>query len=190
MVQFAGLRNLPDQIGPLAAEYAAYWLSLPKHAGIPFKSALDLGAMRKFAAHFVIVERHAPHRFTWRLVGSGVREFSGVELTGSDAFDFHRPSQREKALAAYNAQLDTPCGAWGVTILRSAAGYEVATEVLVLPLRDGNGAPRFLANTVEAYRGRDRFEPQLAADMVLLSWLQHRFIDIGFGEPKFPRRQV
>jgi hypothetical protein len=181
------LGNLPERLGPLAAAYADYWLALPKIEGVPPKSALDPAAMRGFVANIVIVERHDRQRFTWRLMGSGVRDLTGTELTGKDAFVFHSPGQREKALVAYNAQLDTPCGVWGVVILRSAGGQEIATEVMVLPLRADDGTPRFLANTVEPRSPRSLVGVADLMAMKFLSWPEHRFVDLGFGLPRLPR---
>jgi hypothetical protein len=182
------LGNLPEKLGPLAAEYAAYWLSMPKRDGVPMKRDLNPAAMRKFVANFVIVERHDPRRFTWRLAGSAIRDLAGVELTGTDALDSRDQEQREKGFVAYNAQLDTPCGAWGVVVLRSASGNLVPTEVMVFPLRSDDGALRFLANTVDPSL-RAMAPGQLPAmEMKLLSWPEHRFVDIGFGLPKLARR--
>jgi hypothetical protein len=183
----ARLGNLPERLSLLAAEYADYWLSLPKTGGVPMKRALDPAAMRRFVANIVMVERHDPGRFSWRLMGSGVRDLTGTELTGKDAFVFHSAAQRAKALVAYNAQLDTPCGVWGVTILRSAGGHEIATEVLVLPLRADDGEPRFLANTVEPRSSLSIVGVTDLLAMQFLSWPEHRFIDIGFGLPRLAR---
>ena len=183
-----GLGNLPARVGPLAADYAAYWLALPKTGGLPLKRDLDPAAMRKFVANFVIVERHDLRRFTWRLAGSAIRELAGIEVTGTDALDARDGEQREKGIAAYNAQLDTPCGAWGIVVLRSASGNLVPTEVMVFPLCADNGSPRFLANTVDpSARTMMPGHVPLGA-MKMLSWPEHRFIDIGFGLPKLARR--
>jgi hypothetical protein len=183
-----GLGNLPEKLGPLAADYAAYWLALPKRDGVPMKRDLNPAAMRKFVANFVLVERHDPRRFTWRLAGSAIRELSGVELTGSDALESRDTAQRAKGLVAYNAQLDTPCGSWGIVMLRTAAGTLIPTEVMVFPLRGDDGALRFLANTVDPST-RALVPGHLpAVEMKLLSWPAHRFVDIGFGLPKLARR--
>lgn len=184
----AGLGNLPEKLGPMAAAYAAYWLSLPKTEGVPLKRDLDPGAMRQFVANFVIVERHDARHFTWRLAGSAIRELSGVELTGEDALAARDDVQREKGIAAYNAQLDTPCGSWGVVMLRSASGNRVPTEVMVFPLRGDDGSLRFLANTVEASQRAMAPGRTVTVEMKLLSWPEHRFVDIGFGLPKFRSR--
>ncbi len=184
-----GLGNLPAKIGAVAAAWAAYWVSLPKRDGVPMKRDLDPGDMRRFVASLVMVERHGPRHFMWRLMGTAVRNLTGVELTGTDAFDFHSPKQREKAIVAYNAQIDTPCGAWGVTILRGAGGFEIPVEVLVLPLRADDGTLRFLANTVELVANGRRADTVAAVDMKLLAWPEHRFVDIGFGLPKLARRR-
>ena len=187
MSGLAGLGNLPDELGPLAAAYAAYWLALPKIDGVPVKRDLDPGGMRKFVANFVMVERHDPRRFTWRLAGSAIRELSGVELTGEDALASRDADQRQKGLVAYNAQLDTPCGSWGIVMLRLAAGSLVPTEVMVFPLRGDDGALRFLANTVEP-SARDMISNGVPMmEMKLLAWSEHRFVDIGFGLPKLSR---
>ena len=111
-----------------------------------------------------------------------------MELTGEDGLAARDDVQREKGLVAYNAQLDTPCGSWGIVMLRSAGGNLVPTEVMVFPLRGDDGSMRFLANTVEP-SARDMISggvPSVA--MKLLAWPEHRFIDIGFGLPKLSRR--
>ncbi len=180
-----GLGNLPDRLGPYAAEYAAYWLSLPKTGGIPMKRALDIGAMRRFVANFVIVERHGSRSFTWRLAGTAIRDLAGVELTGTDALAARDDGQRDKGIAAYNAQLDTPCGSWGIIMLRTAAGSLVPTEVMVFPLRADDGTARFLANTVDPGARAMLPGQAQAVDMKMMSWAAHRFVDIGFGLPKF-----
>ncbi len=180
----AGLGNLPEALGAMAAGWAHYWLSLPKACGVPMKRALELGAMRRFAPNLLIVERFDRTKFTWRLAGSAVREIFGVELTGSDALAVRDPVQRVKGVAAYNAQLDVPCGAWGIIVLGAAGGIQRPSEVLALPLRADDGSVRFIANTVEP---RARAEPGPPPEIRLLSWLEHRFVDIGFGLPKFPR---
>lgn len=179
-----GLGNLPEKIGPLAADYAAYWLSLPKSAGLPMKRDLDPGAMRKFVANFVIVERRDRQNFTWRLAGTAIRELVGIEVTGTDALAARDAGQREKGIAAYNAQLDTPCGSWGIVMLRTAGGMLLPTEVMVFPLRADDGTPRFLANTVDPGARALAVGQIPTGDMKMLSWAEHRFIDIGFGLPK------
>jgi hypothetical protein len=186
--ELAGLGNLPAKVGAMGAAWARYWMSLPKRNGVPLKRDLDPAAMRSFLANFVIVERHDRRKFTWRLAGSAIRELSGVELTGTDALEARDPQQREKGMAAYNAQLDTPCGSWGIVILRSAGGNRVPTEVMVFPLRADDGVLNFLANTVDP--AAPEWEPgqRASREMKLLSWPEHRFIDIGFGLPKFGRR--
>jgi hypothetical protein len=186
MAPMAGLGNLPEKLGTFAADFVAYWLSLPKSEGVPMKHALDPGAMRTFVANVVMLERHDPRRFTWRLMGSAMREITGRELTGMDAFIFHDDAQREKAIVAYNAQLDTPCGVWGITMLRSATGANIAAETMALPFRADNGAPRFLVTTVEPHPDRARFK-RAALSMRFLSWPEHRFVDIGFGLPRLGR---
>jgi hypothetical protein len=181
------LGNLPGRLGPLAAEYAAYWLALPKAGGVPLKRDLDPGAMRKFVANFVIVERQDRRHFTWRLAGTAIRDLAGVEVTGTDALAARDSGQREKGIAAYNAQLDTPCGAWGIVMLRTASGHLVPTEVMVLPLRADDGTPRFLANTVDPGARAVLPDRLPGGDMKMLSWPEHRFVDIGFGLPSFAR---
>ena len=187
LARLAGLGNLPEKLGDLARAYAEYWQALPKSAGVPMKRALDPGAMRRFIASFVIVERRSPQVFTIRLAGSAVRELSGVELTGTDALALRDGEQREKGTAAYEAQLATPCGAWGIVIGRSAAGFHVPSEVMVFPLRDDDGSLRFLGGTIEPCSPAVRPDRAGAAEAKMLSWPEHRFIDIGFGLPKFPR---
>ncbi len=186
----AGLDNLPEKLGPMAEAYARYWCAMTKTDGVPLKRALDPGAMRTFVANFVIVERHDPRHFVVRLAGSAVRELSGVELTGTNALALRDGEQREQGRMAYNAQLDTPCGAWGVVISRTAAANRIPTEVMVFPFRDDDGSLRFLAGTVEPVAPGMRPDQASAVTAKLLSWLEHRFIDIGFGLPKLARRKA
>jgi hypothetical protein len=59
---------------------------------------------------------------------------------------------------------------------------------MVFPLRGDDGALRFLANTVDPSMQAMAPGRVPAVEMKLRTWPEHRFIDVGFGVPKLPRR--
>lgn len=177
------LANLPPRLGDVARFFASYWTGLPKQDGVPARAALDMGAMRSILPCFMIWEAKGLHDARWRLVGSGIREWFGMELTGRPVIDIHTPASRPKAVAAARAMIALPCGSWGLMSLRSPQGYDFVVEILCLPLRAADGSLSMFANTMERIRDHRHFDSIAAAGARAISFAEHRFIDIGAGIP-------
>src|SRR5215468_2685118 len=101
-----------------------YWLSLPKVSRVPKRSDLDPAAISTILPYFLIWEINAGRDAKWRLVGSGIREWFGRELTGRNVLEIHVDAAKPKAEAAGRAMAAQPCGAWGVMALHSPQGYD------------------------------------------------------------------
>jgi hypothetical protein len=181
------LGNLPERLGPFAARLVEYWAELPKDALVPRRADLDPTAIREILPRFLMWEIKSSHDATWRLVGSGIREWFGRELTGESALGIHEESARPKVIAAGLAMAAQPCGAWGLMTLHSPQGYDFVVEVLSLPLRDARGRINLFASTMERVQDRAYFDAIAAAGARMVNFLDHRFIDIGAGLPIFPR---
>ncbi len=177
------LGNLPPRLGDAARFFATYWSSLPRQDGVPPRAALDMAAMRSILACFMIWETHGLHDARWRLVGSGIRDWLGMELTGRPVIDIHTPASRPKAVAAARAMIALPCGSWGLMSLRSPQGYDFAVEIMCLPLRAADGSLSMFGNTMERIRDQRHFDSIAAAGARAISFAEHRFIDIGAGLP-------
>lgn len=182
------LGNLPEHLGAVAQRFLEYWLSLPKQHLVPPRAAIDPAAIREILPYFLMWEANNGHDATWRLVGSGIREWFGRELTGRDVLEIHADAAKAKATAAGRAMVAQPCGAWGLMTLTSPQGYDFLVEVLCLPLRDGNGRVTLFANTMERVQDRRFFDAMAAAGARMINFVEHRFIDIGAGLPIFARR--
>jgi hypothetical protein len=143
------LGNLPERLGTVAERFLGYWLSLPKVDRVPARSAVDPAAIREILPFFLLWQLNGGQDATWRLVGSGIREWFGRELTGRDVLEIHTDEAKPKAVAAGLAMSTQPCGAWGLMRLHSPQGYDFMVEVLCLPLRDGEGRVTLFANTME-----------------------------------------
>jgi hypothetical protein len=131
-------------------------------------------------------ELNSGHDAKWRLVGSGIREWFGRELTGREVLEIHDEAARPKAIAAGLAMAAQPCGSWGLMTLHSPQGYDFVVEVIALPLRDGQGRINLFANTMERVQDRAYFDAIAAAGARMVNFVDHRFIDIGAGLPAFP----
>jgi hypothetical protein len=105
------LGNLPERLGAVAARYVDYWLSLPKVKGVPARADLDPLAIREILPFFLLWELNRGHDSKWRLVGSGIRDWFGRELTGRDVIELHTEDVKPKAVAAGLAMGAQPCGA-------------------------------------------------------------------------------
>ena len=181
------LGNLPERLGPVAARFMDYWLTLPKRAFVPARADLEPGAFRDVLPYFMIWEINRGHDARWRLVGSGIREWFGRELTGHEVLEIHTEAAKPKAVAAGLAMAAQPCGAWGLMALRSPQGYDFLVEVICLPMRDAQGKVTLFANTMERIQDRGYFDALAASGARMVNFVEHRFIDVGAGLPAFPR---
>lgn len=125
------LGNLPERLGPVAARLVEYWAELPKTQLVPKRADLDPGAIREILPRFLMWELKSGHDAKWRLVGSGIREWFGRELTGESALGIHAEAARPKVIQAGLAMAAQPCGAWGLMTLHSPQGYDFVVESAV-----------------------------------------------------------
>jgi len=183
------LGNLPERLGAVAARYVDYWLSLPKADGVPARADFDPLAIREILPYFLLWELNRGHDSKWRLVGSGIRDWFGRELTGRDVLELHTDDAKPKAIAAGLAMGAQPCGAWGYMALHSPQGYDFLVDVVRLPLRDSAGRVTLFGNTMERLQDRTFFDAMAAAGARMVNFVEHRFIDIGAGLPTFERRR-
>jgi hypothetical protein len=183
------LGNLPEKLGAVAARFVDYWLSLPKTDRVPMRADLDPIAIREILPYCLLWDLNRGHDAKWRLVGSGIREWFGRELTGADVIEIHAEGAKEKAVAAGLAMGAQPCGAWGLMALTSPQGYDFLVEVACLPLRDGEGRVTMFANTMERVQDRRFFDAMAATGARMVNFVEHRFVDIGAGQPNFARRR-
>ncbi len=181
------LGNLPERLGPVARRFVDYWLTLPKDACVPARAALDPAAIREILPFFLLWELKDAAEARWRLVGSGIRDWLGRELTGRDVLEMYDEATRPKAFMAGLAMGAQPCGAWGLAMLHSPRGYDFLVEVICLPLRDRAGRVTLFANTMERVEDRRFFDAVAAAGARMVSFVEHRFIDVGAGLPNFAR---
>lgn len=155
---------------------------------MPARAALDPAAIRAILPFFLLWELNQGHDAKWRLVGSGIREWFGRELTGRDVLEIHADAAKTRAVAAGLAMGAQPCGAWGLMALHSPQGYDFLCEVACLPLRDAAGRVTLFANTMERLQNRQPFDAMAASGARMVNFVEHRFIDIGAGLPTFARR--
>ncbi|MBL8662738.1 MAG: PAS domain-containing protein [Candidatus Odyssella sp.] len=179
------LGNLPEKLGAVAARFVDYWATLPKTGHVPMRAAIEPAAIREILPHFLLWGGTSGSDATWRLVGSGIRDWFGRELTGTNVLDIHADAAKPKAVAAGLAMRAQPCGAWGLMMLTSPQGYDFLLEVLCLPLRDAGGRISLFANTMERVREHRYFDAMAAAGARMIGFVEHRFIDIGAGLPAF-----
>lgn len=187
MVANDRLGNFPERLGAVARRCIDHWLSLPRNGLVPARTALDPAAIRDILQFFMLWELNHGHDAKWRIVGSGIREWFGTELTGKNVVEIHTEAARPRAIAAGLAMGAQPCGAWGLMALRSPQGYAFLVEVMCLPLCDAEGNVTLFANTMERLNDRRFFDAMAAAGARMVNFVEHRFIDIGAGLPVFPR---
>ncbi len=181
------LGNLPERLGAVAKRLVEYWLSLPKDDHVPARATIDPAAIREILPFFLLWELKDKSKATWRLAGSGIRDWFGRELTGRDVLEMYDEVARPKAFMAGLAMSAQPCGAWGLATLHSPQGYDFLVEVICLPLRDRERQVTLFANTMERIEDRRYFDTMAASGARMVSFVEHRFIDIGAGLPNFAR---
>lgn len=150
-----------------------YWATLGGPDRTPRKSVFDPGRVRPILPQLVIYERRAADSFVIRLMGTGVVERLGVELTGQDLMDVIAYAQKEQAAREFNEILDHQVGQYLLVKDRFTSGREAMVEIVRLPLLDDRDAARFIISSTRQIKvtgdGYPGEKPSLIAER-LDSW--------------------
>ncbi len=149
---------------PLLRELFEHWHGLCRDRPLPSRADLDPNAIKHLLPYLYMVDvLHQPRRFRYRLVGTGVVEFTGRDVTGKfvDEATYGAAAAPIRRLFETAVETRGPVGGRGRTVwIRGGEWREV--ESLVLPMSsDGAVIDILLAGYVTI--GRSKVLPDRAA---------------------------
>ncbi len=178
---------LPEDVTQVAQKVLAYWCSMRTDNIVPRRADLRPSALLPFLPNLMILEYKEPGKVVYRLVGTACVDKLGMDLTGTNLFDFIAPHQRAAAVASLEEVRTHPCGCLVYEKLRSKYLTPVLVEIIYLPLRDRDGEITQLFAAVDVVERGEKGTAD-AADEVTAVKVQ--FIDIGAGVPQPGRRDA
>jgi hypothetical protein len=125
---------------PRIRAFFDYWRRLAV-AGVPFRTQIDPAAIKPLLPYLMIVDvSPEPMRIHYRLVGTEVVRFTGLDITGRylDELELDEFSEAE-LLAVYRKQRDDGWPVIGVAEYELMGTRALRTEYVVCPLRDDAG---------------------------------------------------
>lgn len=147
------------------------WWSTARGAGdLPDRRDLDPVALKPLMPWLLIAEAtRPPFKIRYRLVGTGVAQYSGFDFTGG-YLDELWPGEAAKRFTGYYQQVhDSRAPLFGSATEPTTAGTEFTYEFAILPLtRGGTAVEQFVC--VEDYFG---FQP------VSAQWSRGRLAESG-----------
>ncbi len=159
-------------------EFAGYWRSLPVTDAIPRQSDFDPAAIRRLLPGIAIYEYRNENEFVCRLMGTGLVDVFGQDITDQNVLDMWGESDRDIASVMFRKMLEKPCGMVARTLGRTASGASIRSISAGFPLRDKNDIPNrliFQTNNIEHFGSRiareDKVERIEVEQQVLLSLL-------------------
>ncbi|MDY0871661.1 PAS domain-containing protein [Dongia rigui] len=120
-----------------------YWRSLGVPGTVPARSLVDPAAIKSLLPNLMIVDLSPePLRIRYRLVGTEVVRFTGIEITGHylDELEIDDFSEAE-LLAVYRKQRDDGWPVQGVAEYAIQGKRLLRTEYIICPLLDAQGKP-------------------------------------------------
>lgn len=165
--------------------FARLWQQWRGAELVPARAAVRPRDMPDLLPHIVIVEVRSETEAILRLVGTAMRDMTGVELTGLNWIDLS-PGQ-ERAVRGRRMVLETshPCGGVTVTSLANSRGGFTEVEYIVFPVtpNDPDNPPQLLALIQPLARKFEMTPIEAPADLAVPFTEQVRFLDIGAGVP-------
>lgn len=165
-----------------AAEWWAFWHSLPRTGLLPDRSSLDPGAIKHLLPNMMVFDMSRPEAVQFRLAGTEIAERYGFNPTGSDFLDFLNPETREQSRQMLHLAARHPFGVHSALRSRHHNGLIAEIEALTFPFAVARGGPPQLATVsvrVPAAAQLDRSPDSLSR----VEGVGTVFIDLGAGLP-------
>jgi hypothetical protein len=127
---------------PRVRAFFDYWRSLAE-GGVPARALVDPAAIKPLLPYLMIVDLSPePLRIFYRLVGTEVVHFTGIEITGHYLHELELDEFSEaELLTVYRKQRDDGWPVVGVAEYEMQGKRLLRTEYIVCPLLDAQGRP-------------------------------------------------
>jgi hypothetical protein len=174
----------PSGSGPYFTEaaqrFTTYWFSLPRSGLLPERSAFNPADIKDLLPMILLRDVDKQGEAHFRLVGTGIRDLLGEELTGLNPTEVTPPEEIERYQRVSQKMLAQPCGAYARLVLETDTGIPFAVENISFPFAPkADGGRQTLGLFAELDQTLDRGRG--GARISHFSLVE--FIDIGAGIP-------
>lgn len=159
-------------------EFIGHWQSLCKGELVPALADFLETPAPTLQPNVILVDVVADDRLHVRLIGTGLVELIGRELTKTDALDLYAAPLRQRALETCQKMVRQPCGQLSERLTTTARGLIVPATTVALPLRTRTGI-NCLAGYTAAREAVDVGDSVFSIKEITAA----EWIDIGAGVP-------
>lgn len=133
----------PRIVSPRIRAFFDYWRGLAAGGAVPARDRVDPAAIKSLLPNLMIVELSPePLRIRYRLVGTEVVRFTGIDITGRFLHELELDEFSEtELLEVYRKQRDDGWPVVGVAEYAMQGKRLLRTEYIVCPLLDADGRP-------------------------------------------------
>lgn len=183
-VDRGGRTIFPDGIDPSGRSLYEYWNKIKGADLVPSRSALQPSALLPLLPNLLIFEYRDSEKLICRLAGTRLAEKLGLELTGTNLFDFYAVNHRAEARDVFDILRNQPCGLCVRQKLLSKHDSPFTAEFIFLPLRGAVGEISQLIAIAAVLEQNDTRPGN--AGLPLSKPVSFDFFDIGAGLPPSP----
>lgn len=158
-----------------------YWREIGKNGDqVPHRSDFRITSEIAPLLPFLVIVEAQEDDIVFRLVGTGLAEHQGLDITGRRYGEFGGPGQVDRALARMRVAHALPCGIRTIHTEEYARGIASEVEVAAFPLRGDNGGQMLVMVVTPVGRGIAEKSGK-ALYLKPLSLID--YIDLGSGVP-------
>lgn len=159
-----------------------YWRNLRKNGEkVPLRGDFRVSSEIAPLLPFLVIAEALENDIVFRLVGTGLAEHQGVDITGRRYGDFSKPEQVMRALSRMRAAHALPCAFRTIHTEEYGRGIASEVEVAAFPLRGDESGSQMMVMVVTPI-GRGISEKSSNA-LYLKPLSRIEYIDLGNGVP-------
>lgn len=119
----------------------AYWEGIRGGRLLPYRREVDPAAFPRLLDSVFILEVRDDHEITYRLAGTALCDFVGVELRGMNYLSFWDQHSRDQVSMLLERVCAQPCVGNITAVQDGGVRSKARLETVFLPLKDDNGRP-------------------------------------------------
>ena len=168
----------------------AYWESIRGGRLLPYRREVDPAAFSRLLDSVFILEIRNDREVIYRLAGTALCNFSGVELRGMSYLSFWDQHSRDRVSMLLERVCTQPCVGNIVAAQDGGPGSKARLETVFLPLKDDNGLPnRILGYTSIQANATAMLSDRTASFQRLESATASPVEQMDFDSQRIPRQR-
>jgi len=180
----SGGRSTPADATPYSSEpakrFASYWFALPRTGVLPARSAFNPADIKDLLPIVVLRDVDELGNSRYRLVGTGIRDLLGEELTGLNPIHFVPSGDADRYRQATHVMLSRPCGLVTELHFTSDGGQRLTIENVSMPFAPGEDGTR---QTLSIFSTLPHDHVYIEGKLKMSDVGPINFIDVGNGAP-------